>query len=637
MRQAGAVVCGLALFACTESQPSGPPPVVSTAVVASAAATASAASVSSADPPRSAPDAEARCDDSADLALFSSPKVALAGGVLRVVAVAEKEGDGRLVVTGPDGAEIAATAERRGGPPYFWTVTIPSARAGSYRAKVTEGDRSACRAIEVAAEAPKIPHPRLWPIERAWGTATENLYSAWIEALFDAPLDEQPSWPALHDVLRDPKRNLLHDHLGLGEDDGGDKAIRIEPDCADLPYFLRAYFAFKLGLPFGWSSCTRGGPGGPPRCGKWYSQRELTSKPRRGGPAAAFGLFLRTRLADGVQSGNGRAPDGDDRTDYYPVPLREDTLRPGTVYADPYGHILVLARRVAQTKDAGGILLAVDGQPDGTIARRRFWRGNFLFATDPKLGSPGFKHFRPIVADGARLRPLTNDEIARAPDYGDFSLEQTALSVDAFYDRMDDVISPAPLDPSRAMMETIQALEEQVKGRVTSVDNGEKYKAKGGETVEMPEGATIFETTGPWEDFSTPSRDLRLLIAIDIVRHFPERVARRASRFAMPKGKSPDEVKAELEAILTRELAGRSIAYQRSDGSPWKLTLADVLERAKALEMAYNPNDCVEVRWGAPEGSDERKPCRARAPGDQRAQMAKMRRWFRDRQRPVRE
>ena len=67
----------------------------------------------------------------------------------------------------------------------------------------------------------------------------------------------------------------------------------------------------------------------------------------------------------------------------------------------------------------------------------------------------------------------------------------------------------------------------------------------------------------------------------------------------MPKGKSPDEVKAELEAILTRELAGRSIAYQRSDGSPWKLTLADVLERAKALEMAYNPNDCVEVRWGA--------------------------------------
>ena len=37
----------------------------------------------------------------------------------------------------------------------------------------------------------------------------------------------------------------------------------IRPDCADLPYFLRAYFAFKMGLPFGYSKCTRGGGGEP--------------------------------------------------------------------------------------------------------------------------------------------------------------------------------------------------------------------------------------------------------------------------------------------------------------------------------------------------------------------------------------
>jgi len=28
----------------------------------------------------------------------------------------------------------------------------------------------------------------------------------------------------------------------------------------------------------------------------------------------------------------------------------------------------------------------------------------------------------------------------------------------------------------------------------------------------MPEGEKIFETMGAWEDFATPSRDLRLLI-----------------------------------------------------------------------------------------------------------------------------
>ena len=81
-----------------------------------------------------------------------------------------------------------------------------------------------------------------------------------------------------------------------------------------------------------------------------------------------------------------------------------------------------------QTGDAAGVFLAVDGQPDGTVARKRFWRGNFLFAQDPALGSPGFKRFRPIVREkNGSLRRLTNDEIVKNPDYGDYSLEQSKL------------------------------------------------------------------------------------------------------------------------------------------------------------------------------------------------------------------
>ena len=70
----------------------------------------------------------------------------------------------------------------------------------------------------------------------------------------------------------------------------------------------------------------------------------------------------------------------------------------------------------------------------------------------------------------------------------------------------------------RAMKEAITALEEQVNTRVNSVENGRNYLAGGGKTVDMPDGASIFETTGAWEDFATPSRDLRLLIATDVVR-----------------------------------------------------------------------------------------------------------------------
>src|SRR4029077_19973580 len=184
---------------------------------------------------------------------------------------------------------------------------------------------------------------------------------------------------------------------------------------------------------------------------------------QRSGLAASFGRFL-PNLANGVHSRSGRTLASDNNTDYYPVPLTQETLRPGTVYHDPYGHVLMIVRRVAQTDAAAGVILAVDGQPDGTVARKRFWRGNFLFAQDPALGSPGFKRFPPMMRDkNGALRRLTNDEIAKNPQYADFSLDQSKLAIEAFYDRMDDVMSPAPLDPLRAMKEAITSLEEQVK------------------------------------------------------------------------------------------------------------------------------------------------------------------------------
>jgi hypothetical protein len=185
-------------------------------------------------------------------------------------------------------------------------------------------------------------------------------------------------------------------------------------------------------------------------------------------------------------------------------------------------------------------------------------------------------------------------------------------------------------------METLDALFEQVRGRVVSVDNGRKYRQGGGKLVEMPEGSKIFETVGPWEDFSTPSRDLRLLVAIDVLRALPARVERRPERFAMPAGKAPAEVRASLEATIARELSARRFSYERSDGSTFSLSLADVVGRAEALEMAYNPNDCPEARWGAPEGTDEASTCRMHAPWKQKARMRKVRKWFKERKRPPR-
>src|SRR5262249_50986460 len=157
---------------------------------------------------------------------------------------------------------------------------------------------------------------------------------------------------------------------------------------------------------------TRGEGGKPPRCGHWRST--LDASPSRAAPVERMQQFLGD-VAAAAQSGAGRAAGDDDRTDFYPIRLARDTLRPGTVYADPYGHILVVIRRLPQTGSEGGLLFAVDAQPDGTVARKRYWRGNFLFAHDPTLGSPGFKHFRPVVDTDDGLRPLTNEEVERDP------------------------------------------------------------------------------------------------------------------------------------------------------------------------------------------------------------------------------
>ena len=580
------------------------------------------------------------CEGAVGLAVLASPIAPWKGAPLRVIVAAEKPFEGELSLIAPDGSIVARSRERHGGPPYFWFAEVASPAAGTWQATLARYNAPLeCSKItrEIAVHDVKQQPPgsapgNLWPLRNSWNRATENLFSAWIEKLFDAPLDTEPSWPALYNVLRDRSRNTLFNYLGLGEDE---VPMSLRPDCTDMVYFLRAYFAFKMGLPFGYSTCSRGGDGKPPRCYQWFSTANSTVM-KQSGLATSFAHYLPV-VADAVQSGAVRTLASDDNTDFYTVPLTQQTLRPGTIYADPYGHVLMLVRRVSQTSSAAGVFLAVDAEPDGSVTRKRFWRGNFLFAHEPSLGSPGFKRFRPIVSDeNGNLRRLTNAEIARNPQYGDYSLDQSKLRIEDFYDRMDEVMSPAPLDPLRAMREAITALEEQVKTRVTAVENGRKYQNSGHGAADMPDGPAIFATSGPWEDFSTPARDFRLLIAIDVVRGYPDRVVRRPERYAMPKNRSVADVKAELESTLASELSARRFSYTRSDNSTWTLSLKDVVDRAVDLEMAYNPNDCVELRWAAPDKSDEVSTCKRYAPAAQRAKMAKYRSWFRERHWPAR-
>ncbi|MEO5770007.1 MAG: hypothetical protein ABIS92_16755, partial [Polyangia bacterium] len=286
--------------------------------------------------------AEPRPGDAAQLWIL--PRTPVVGRPLRAFAVAEEaQGAAELMITPPGErrARSPAPTLRRGGAPWSYLASVTSPQPGRYTIElVRDGKSLSCRTVDVAARevaatqghrpAPGGTASRsgtgagTWVASRAWDRATENFYSAWIESLFDAPVAETLGFRPLAQALRDPERNLFHDYLGLGEDAAkANSALTAAPDCADLPYFLRAYFSWKMGLPFGLRDCDRGTDARPPRCGELVTNETVVAgAPKE--PLGAMKKFLRL-LANKVHSGSGRTALGDENTDYYPVKLTRDT------------------------------------------------------------------------------------------------------------------------------------------------------------------------------------------------------------------------------------------------------------------------------------------------------------------------
>ena len=576
------------------------------------------------------------CGDSLDVRVFRSPDTPHAGQPLRVIVTStEDPGPVDLVLVDPNGERVPAETHRLGGPPYTYWAEVDRPAPGRWTAVLGDGPRTlACKRIGVRPHPPAPnedgPDPAAWTPRWRWERDTHNLYAAWVEQLFDYPIDEDLTWPDLQTLLRDRERNLLFNHLSLEEE----SEIRLGPDCADLPYFLRAYFAWKVKLPFAFRRCSRGNHGNAPNCNDLNT---TLAERQAGGDVPAFSAFMRD-VANGVHSASARTLPDDDETDVYPVPMTREAITPGTVFADPYGHLLVVADWIPQGTGTYGILVGADAQPDGTIGRRRFWRGSFLFTPEHDQVGAGFKAWRPLVYDAAlgQITSLSNDELRDTREHFQWSMDQYRGTADDFYDRMGALINPRPLDPSAMQRSLVDALEESVARRIVSVNNGVEFmQSRGWRAVEMPTGHDIFETVGAWEDYATPARDMRLLISIDAVRGFPDAVERAPGRFGLADDEAAAMV-ARLREELGQELASRSFSYTRSDGSEQALTLQDVIDRAERFEMSYHPNDCVEIRWAAAPGSDEMTTCRHHAPREHVARMEQYREWFRNRRRPPR-
>lgn len=576
-------------------------------------------------------DSPARCTDSQEIALFTFPARPVRGQPLRVVAVTRRDlGPADLSIFSRDNTRLNENFELHGGAIRGYVASIDEAPLGPLEARLGDGDR-----VDACLRIPILRHPDppssareaespLYTPWRQWGEAAENLFAFFVYHLF-AGLEPGETVRDLDVLIDDPSRNLFYNYLGLDEE----SALTLRPDCADLPYFLRAYYAYKRQLPFAYRRCTRGRENRPPRC-VGEPRDSLEPLPNES-ELSALQSYLR-RVANTVHSSSMRTLPDDEASDAYPIRLVREALIPGVTFADPYGHILVVVRTIPQRGAAPGALIAAEAQPDALVGVRTFSSGSFVFDPDTSSAGAGFKAFRPVHYDASTSTThFTPNREIDGPLA--FSLEQYAGSRDEFFERVDRAISPRPLRAEDELLRRVEALEESARRRVASVEAGEAYMERVGYAeMAMPEGSSIFLTTGPWEDFATPSRDLRLLIAIDEAVQFPKRAASDPSRY---RGEvSLEALNAHLEALLK----ARTIEYKNSAGEPVSLDLLELIKRQEALEIAYNPNDCVEIRWGAPEGSPERESCTRRASDAQLAQMksGEVRGWFRTRIRPAR-
>ncbi len=292
-------------------------------------------------------------------------------------------------LVGPAGPRRAGMARRGGRAMEAALRYVPQAAgmaAGSPRttgpARAPEGGPSDGR----SRAAWDSPIAEAWPGRSTWTPAAEADYGRFVAAIGQGFASRRCH--RLDGCLLDATVNPLAAP--------GDRRLGLRPDCADLAYTLRAYFAFKRDLPFGWVRTMRGGGGDP---------RYLL----RGAPAAwsqwtrfATPRAVLTAVPSHVHSGMFRLSAEDESGDTYAARIDRAGVRPGTNFYDTDGHVLVV-----YAVDASGEVHFIDGHPDGSITRKRL---DATFIAGSARWGGGFRNWRPQrVADGVVIRARNHE------------------------------------------------------------------------------------------------------------------------------------------------------------------------------------------------------------------------------------
>jgi hypothetical protein len=385
-------------------------------------------------------------------------------------------------------------------------------------------------------------------------------------------------------------------------------------DCADLPYMLRAYFAWKNGLPFSYTSAVL--PIGSTRDIRYTRLgNRVIARHHIVGPVVDARRAI-PRMVDTISSAHYRYPPRQtDRMlpDHYPVAITPKSIRPGTLVYDPNGHVAVVYK-----VGADGRIHYIDTHPDNSLTRGVY--GRSFVRSSPGMGA-GFKRWRPQRLVGAKRDEdgyVAGGEIVLAPDgdIPDWSDEQVygnAGGGERTWRRAEFVIDGQSVDyyefvrkrlagvgfrydPLNETREMVRTLCGDAKYRVDAVN----VAVKAGihlrpQPPRLP--LNIYGSEGEWEVYSTPSRDARLKTAFKELR---DEIARYLSLAATEPEKldyAGGDLRADLARIWQEEASACSFSYLRSDQSEVVLDLHELQRRLFAL--SFDPYHCPERRWGA--------------------------------------
>ena len=413
-------------------------------------------------------------------------------------------------------------------------------------------------------------HAQAWKVCRSqWTEQDEKVYSDFVERICDS------KYGNLNKFIKDPKVNPLY-----GEED---KNFNLSPDCADLPYMIRAYVAYKLRLPFSYVS-EIGGNGGDERYSKGNKAKQFKDQDYFKSPQQ---LFYQVAL---VNSGYFRMDASSENSDHYPIKISKKNLTPGTIYYDPDGHVAL----VAKVYDNGRIRL-IDAHPDKSISKP--WFGT-KFSKGSKSNGGGFKKWRQIryTSEGKTVRTQNHNlkDYSATDQYAkSFSVKgKSGLSYHE-YIRLSVASTGARSDPMTEFCYMMQDIYEDIRYRAMAVDmaiqKGCHLKPHPGK---LP--FNIYGTDGIWEELSTPSRDARLKVAF---REFYDTTRQMVMAYEQ-QDRQMARALAYNFLLKYDELAPKfCITYKNSAGKNVTLNFADINYRL--FDLSFDPYHSIEYRWGA--------------------------------------